>query len=289
MRKARDRVLRTDWLDVSKLVVARYYGDLFPVSRNWNRLRESFERHGYKPEYPIVARTTGDEANPFAIVCGVGRYTIAKERRMRRVPVILRPFDDDIQAEIYSIEDNLYNAAASAPISLVHAIFLARTLKARGGQYSARRIWESAGVSESTFWRAVRSLDSAVQKVLPNHPELTEMDFSRQISEIVRRDLYPGFTSLFSGEVVVHTCHKAQGRPTHKDASKAASRLRLPNRELTIHKVHDLNTSQAGTSSLQNEDQALSDKATHPIPNTRKSSKRKKSIDREVPPLLFDL
>lgn len=212
---------------------------------------------------------------------------------MRRVPVILRQFDNENQAQVYSIEDNLYNAAASARIALVHIISLARALKARGGQYSAQRIWEFAGVSESTFWRAVSSLDSTLKEAIVSYPEITEMEFSRQISEIVRRDLYPGFTRLFAGDVEVHTYHKAhnqtRGKRTRGDASTTLSRLHSATRKQAIHGPRSTSAPPNQPPSSQNTDVALLDKSTHSISPTTKSSKGKKHTDKEHEPLLFDL
>lgn len=101
MTKARDRVLKTRWVGVDELIVAPYYPDLFPLPRDLSGLRRSFERHGYRPEYPVVVRARGGDVGTFEIVCGVGRHTIARERGMRRVPVVVRRLDDN-QARAYA-------------------------------------------------------------------------------------------------------------------------------------------------------------------------------------------
>lgn len=292
MKTARDRVLRTEWLPVSSLVVAQYYGELFPLPRDWGRLRQSFKQHRYKPEYPIVTRVLNNNADIFEVVCGVGRYTVAKERGMRRVPVIIRQFDGDTQAQAYAIEDNLYNPAASTCISLVHAISLARALKACGGIYTPQRIWEFARVSESTFWRAVSSLDSTLQEVTHEHPEIAALSPSQQTAEIVRRDLCPLFTQLFAGEIEVHTYHKAHRqvcvKSTRRKANKPASQprssaMKQRNNALTGTKFETV------PSAVQDVDKILPHGATHSPLLAASSSQRKKRIDKEREPFLFDL
>ena len=79
MLKARDRVLKTRWVGVDELIVAPYYPDLFPLPRDWSGLRQSFERHGYRPEYPVVVRARGVVEGDFEIVCGVGRHAVARD------------------------------------------------------------------------------------------------------------------------------------------------------------------------------------------------------------------
>lgn len=216
MKKVRTKVINSQWVPIGRLAVPSYYGELYPLPRDRSMLDASFERHGYQPEYPIVVRMTGAVDDKLEVVCGVGRYTVAIKRGMKRVPVILRQFDGDNEARAYAIEDNLYNPATAATISLVHAISLARALQACGGTYSAPRICELARVSESTFWRAMSSLDSTLQKISPKHPEMAELEFSQRVSEIIRRNLEPPFTQLFAGEIEVHTYHQWQHRKTRR-------------------------------------------------------------------------
>src|SRR3712207_6389942 len=99
MRKARDRVLKTRWVDINELAVAPYYTDLYPLPRDWSSLRGSFERHGYRAEYPIVVRAHVGVVPSLEIVCGTGRHTVARERGMRRVPVVVRRFESNDQAQ----------------------------------------------------------------------------------------------------------------------------------------------------------------------------------------------
>jgi hypothetical protein len=217
MMKARDRVLKTRWVGVNELVVAPYYADLYPLTRNLSGLRRSFERHGYKPEYPVVVRARGGAESAFEIVCGVNRHAVAQERGMCRVPVVMRRFDDDDGARCYTIEDNLFNTFASSRPTLVHMIVLARALKECGGECTPRQIWEAAGVSPSTYWRADGSLNWSLEQVLSAHPELQRLDFSRQVAEIIRKNLAPQFTRLFAGEVEINTYHQAQSRRARTD------------------------------------------------------------------------
>lgn len=225
MLKARDRVLKTRWVGVDKLIVAPYYLDLYPLPRNLSSLRRSFERHGYKPEYPVVVRTRGVVEGVFEIVCGVGRHAVARERGMYRVPVVVRRFDDDDAARAYAIEDNLFNPnVASSRPSLAHMLVLARALKGCGVEYTPRQIWEAAGVSPSTYWRADGSLSQSIEQILSDHPELQGLDFSQQVAEIIRKDLAPHLTRLFAGDVEVNTYHRAQGRrerPTRRVERRA--------------------------------------------------------------------
>jgi hypothetical protein len=224
MLKARDRVLKTQWVGVDELIVAPYYPDLYPLPRDWSGLRQSFERHGYRPEYPVVVRARGVVEGAFEIVCGVGRHAVARERGMYRVPVVVRRFDDDDAARAYAIEDNLFNPAASSRPSLAHMIVLARALKECGVECAPRQVWEAAGVSPSTYWRADGSLSRSLEQVLSAHPELQRLDFSRQMAEIVRNDLAPHLTRLFAGEVEINTYHQAQirgARPARRVEGKA--------------------------------------------------------------------
>jgi hypothetical protein len=62
------------------------------------------------------------------------------------------------------------------------------------------------------------------------HPEIAELEFSRQVSEIISRDLEPRFTQLFAGEIEVHTYHQAHRRAqtgqSRKTESAPAEKLR---------------------------------------------------------------
>lgn len=213
MMKARDRVLQSRWVAVDELAVAAYYADLYPLPRDLSGLRWSFARHGYRPEYPIVVRASGGGEGTFEIVCGVGRHTVARERGMRRVPiVVLRRFNaDDNATRAYTIEDNLFNQHGSARLSLAHMLVLARTLKECGVACAPRQIWTAAGVSASTYWRADRCLNRSLAQVLLAHPELAGLDCARQVAEIIRHDLAPHLTRLFAGGVEVNTYHRSQG------------------------------------------------------------------------------
>lgn len=100
-------------------------------------------------------------------------------------------------------------AGSSASLTLPQAIFLSRLLEARGRSFPPRLVWELARVSESTFWRAVKSFDLAVGKAAGEHPELNDVDEHRRVAEIVRRDLFPEFTRLWTGSLEVHTFRQA--------------------------------------------------------------------------------
>jgi hypothetical protein len=215
MMKARDRVLKTRWVGVDELFVAPYYPDLFPLPRDLSGLRQSFERHGYRPEYPVVVRARGEVGGRFEIVCGVGRHAVARERGMRRMPVMVRRFGSEHEARAYAIEDNLFNpTAASSRPSLAHMIVLARALKECGVERTPRQVWEAAGVSPSTYWRAEGSLSRSLGQVLSAHPQLQGLEFSRQVAQIIGNGLAPQLTRLFAGDVEVNTYHRAQDRIT---------------------------------------------------------------------------
>lgn len=225
--KSKTRVVSSRWVSVERLIVPPHHHDLFPLGRDWSMLRASFERYGYRPEYPIVARVRevgGDEA--LEIVCGGGRHAVAVERGMRRVPVVIRGFSGDSEALAYAVEDNLFSQAAAAPIGLVHAIVLARSLEAWGEKCSAKRIQEALRVSESTYWRAVRSLDGTLREMIAGHPELKGMEISHQVAAIIRRGLCPPFTRFFSGEVEINTYlsarPEASGRAARRKSKAAA-------------------------------------------------------------------
>jgi ParB-like nuclease domain len=214
MLKARDRVLKSRWVSIDELIVAPYYPDLYPLPRDRSGLRWSFERHGYRPEYPVVVRARGGAQRGFEIVCGVGRHAVARECGMRRVPVVVRRFDDDDGSRAYAIEDNLFNSPAFSRPSLAHMIVLAGALNECGGQCTPRQVWETAGVSPSTYWRADGSLARSLGQILSAHPELQELSFSLQVAEIIRKGLAPQLTRLFAGDVEVNTFHLAQGLST---------------------------------------------------------------------------
>jgi hypothetical protein len=151
------------------------------------------------------SETVGDR---FEIVCGVRRYEMARERGMRRVPAVVREMTTE-EAIQYAVEDNLFAAGCSASLTLPQAIFLSRLLEGRGRNFPPRLVWELARVSESTFWRAVKSFDLAVSKAADEHPELNEMEEHRRVAEILRRDLFPEFTRLWTGSLEVHTFQQA--------------------------------------------------------------------------------
>lgn len=275
MMKARDRVLKTRWVGVDELIVAPYYPDLFPLPRDLSGLRRSFERHGYRPEYPVVVRVRGGAAGSFEIVCGVGRHAVARERAMRRVPVLVRHFDDDNQARAYAIEDNLLNTAASSRPSLAHMIVLARALTECGVECMPRQIWEAAGVSPSTYWRADASLRQSLRQILSARPELQGLSLSRQVAEAVRKDFAPQLTRLFAGEVEVNTFHRLEGRrerPTRRVKRKAIK-------------------SGEGVVSRRAPDTAStkSDKQSSKIPAATKTASRKKPAKQDSNLSLLDL
>ena len=102
-------------------------------------------------------------------------------------------------------------------------LVLSRALKECGGECAPRQIWEAAGVSPSTYWRADASLGRSLGQILAAHPELQGLDFARQVAEIIRKDMAPQLTRLFAGEVEVNTFHQAIGRrerPTRRAESK---------------------------------------------------------------------
>jgi hypothetical protein len=234
MIKARDRVLKIRWVGVNEMAAAACYPDLYPLPRDLSGLRRSFERHGYRPEYPIVVRArrggAEDGAAGFEIVCGVGRHTVARERAMRRVPiVVVRHFDeDDNAARAYAIEDNLFNKFGSSRLSLTHMLVLARALRECGVECAPRHVWEAAGVSPSTYWRAEGSLVRSLGEIIGAHPELVELAFARQVAEIIRNDFAPHFTRLFSGDVEVNTYHQAQGGRRERPARRVKNKTNTP-------------------------------------------------------------
>lgn len=208
MRKKRTRVVNTKWLSVDKLIIPAYYHDIFPLPRDASALVESFARDGYRPEYPLTVRPSETVGDHFEIVCGVRRYELARERGMRRVPAVVREMNAD-EAVRYAVEDNLFAAGSSASLTLPQAIFLSRLLEARGRSFPPRLVWELARVSESTFWRAVKSFDLAVGKAAGEHPALNDMEEHRRVAETLRRDLFPEFTRLWTGSLEVHTFRQA--------------------------------------------------------------------------------
>jgi len=159
--------------------------------------------------------------------------------------------------------------------------------------YSARRIWEFAGVSESTFWRAVSSLDSTLQEAMLSYPEMVEMSFSQQVSEIIRRDICPSFTKLFAGEVETHTYHReysqAYIKPRQKAEGKPAPDLHPISRKQAVPKRHSTKKMIEHDSLLQGETHSPSNNTFDPVALTAKPSPGRKRIDKEREPSLFDL
>lgn len=228
MRKKRTKIVTTRWVSVDRLITPAYYHDLFPLPRDRSALVESFDRYGYRPEYPLTVRPSELLGNHFEIVCGVGRFELACERGMRRVPVIIREMSQK-EALLYAVEDTLFAAGSSASLSLPQAIFLSRLLEGRTKSLPPRLVWKLARVSESTFWRAVKAYDLAVGKAAGEHPELEELAPHIRVAEIIRRDLFPEFTRLWTGSLEVHTFQQAhatgegRGRAAARKKSKATA------------------------------------------------------------------
>lgn len=208
MKKKRTRVVNTKWLSVDKLIIPAYYYDLFPLPRDASALAESFERDGYRPEYPLTVRPSETVEDHFEIVCGVRRFQLACERGMRRVPVVVREMSVE-KALRYAAEDNLFAAGSSASLTLPQAIFLSRLLEGGGRRIPPQLIWQLARVSESTFWRAVKAFDLAVGEAAGVHLGSEELDVHRRVAEMLRRDLFPDFTRLWVGALEVNSFRQA--------------------------------------------------------------------------------
>lgn len=213
--------MKSRWVGVEELAVPAYYADLYPLPRDLSGLRRSFERHGFRPEYPLVVRTAAAAGAVFEIVCGVGRYTVARERGMLRVPAVVRRFGTENEARSYSIEDNLFGPSSASRLSLAQRIVLARALRERGVECTPRQIWESAGVSASTYWRAEKCLRESLGRALAEHPELGGLDTPRQVAEIVRRELDQYLARLLAGDVEVNTFRRSQNQEAREASSPA--------------------------------------------------------------------
>jgi len=208
VKKKRTRIVNTKWVAVDRLIIPAYYGDIFPLPRDRSALVESFEREGFRPEYPLTVSPSEMVEDYFEIVCGVGRYTLASERGMRRVPVVVREMTAD-EALRYAAEDNLFAAGSSANLPLVQALFLSRLLEGRGRDIPPKFVAQLAGVSESTFWRAVKAFDFAAGKAPGEYPDREEMEPYQRVAEMLRRDLFPDFTRLWMGALEVNSFHQA--------------------------------------------------------------------------------
>lgn len=208
MRKRRTRIVNTKWVAVDSLIIPAYYNALFPLPRDRSALAVSFEREGYRPEYPLTVRRWEMVDDYLEIICGVGRYTLARERGMRRVPVVVREMTAD-EALRYAAEDNLFAAGSSARMPLLQAIFLSRLLEGRGKGFPPKIVAQLAGVSESTYWRAVKALDFAAGKAEGGCPELEDLEAPSRFAEMLRRDLFPDFTRLWTGTLEVNSFHQA--------------------------------------------------------------------------------
>lgn len=108
-------------------------------------------------------------------------------------------------------------------------IILARALTECGVECKPRQIWEAAGVSPSTYWRADASLRQSLQQIHSARPELQGLSLSRQVAEAIRKDFAPQLTRLFAGEVEVNTYHRLEGRrerPTRRVERKATKSVK---------------------------------------------------------------
>lgn len=219
MKKKRTRVVNTRWLPVDKLIIPAHYYDLFPLPRDASALVESFEREGYRPEYPLTVRPSETVGDHFEIVCGVRRFQLACERGMCRVPVVVREMSTE-EALRYAAEDNLFAAGSSASLTLSQAIFLSRLLECGGRRLLPQLIWQLARVSESTFWRAVKAFDLAVGKAAGVQLESEELDVRRQVAEMLRRDLFPDFTRLWVGALEVNSFRQTHAEVRHHQQSR---------------------------------------------------------------------
>lgn len=204
-------VVNTKWMSVESLIIPAYYGDLFPLPRDRSALVESFKREGYRPEYPLTVRPSEMVDDYFEIVCGVGRYTLARERGMGRVPVVVRELTAE-DALLYAAEDNLFAAGTSASMTLLQALFLSRLLEGRGRGIPPKLVAQLAGVSESTYWRAVKAFDFAAGKAPSEYPDREELEPYQRISEMLRRDLFPDFTRLWTGALEVNSFHQTHAK-----------------------------------------------------------------------------
>lgn len=224
MKKKLTRIVNSRWVSVDRLITPAYYYDIFPLPRDRSALIESFERDEYKPEYPLTVRPSELVEDHFEIVCGVGRFDLACERGMRRVPVVVRELTAD-EAIRYAVKDNLFAAGSSASMSLPQALFLARLLEGGVGNFPARLVWGLARVSESTFWRAVKAFDLAVGKAASDYPELEDLEPHRRVAEMLRRDLFPDFTRLWTGALEVNSFHQAHANADggRKSAARKSS------------------------------------------------------------------
>jgi hypothetical protein len=145
----------------------------------------------------------------------------------------------DDEALQYAVEDNLFAAGSSAGLSLMQTIFLSRLLEGRGRKVPPRLVWQMARVSESTYWRAVKAFDLAVGKAVGEHPELEELETHRRVAEILRRDLFPEFTRLWTGSLEVHTFQQAHasGDGHHGGTARKNSRPTKPKKTNSIRRA----------------------------------------------------
>lgn len=211
MRKKRTRIVNTKWVAVDRLIIPAYYGDLFPLPRDRSALVESFEREGYRPEYPLTVRPSEVVDDYFEIVCGVGRYTLARDRGMGRVPVVVHELTAE-DALLYAAEDNLFAAGTSASMTLLQALFLSRLLEGRGRGIPPKCVAQLAGVSESTYWRAVKAFDFAAGKAPSEYPDREELEPYQRVSEMLRRNLFPDITRLWTGALEVNSFHQTHAK-----------------------------------------------------------------------------
>jgi ParB-like chromosome segregation protein Spo0J len=145
---------------------------------------------------------------------------------MRRVPVVVRPFEDDEHARAYAIEDNLFSAPTSSCLSLAHMIVLARALKECGGDCTPQQVWEAAGVSPSTYWRAARCVELALGEAAGKLAGLSEGDTARVVAEVVRRGLNPQFALLLAGEIEINTFAAREPRSAGRKEKKRPDKVK---------------------------------------------------------------
>jgi hypothetical protein len=94
-------------------------------------------------------------------------------------------------------------------MSLPQALFLARLLESRGRGLPPKLVAQLAGVSESTFWRAAKAFDFAGDKAPGEYPDREGLEPHQRVAEMLRRDLFPDFTRLWTGALEVNSFHQA--------------------------------------------------------------------------------
>lgn len=240
--------------DLDSLVVPAYYSILFPLGRDLSKLDAHIERDGFGEEHPLVLRRSKDRRGKLEIVAGVKKFEIARARKVKSLSGVVKALTD-AEARVYTARDNLRHTAS--PLSVVHAIILARDIEAQGGEkYTSAVVLEATGTSGATYQRAVSGLSYAVDTLHKICPDMAGAGLAELVCYAVKNNVWATFTNFYTGKLKPATFknrhyvgserareqRRRQGLepdavPTELRHNPAAATIRNKNREIEIAEI----------------------------------------------------